>query len=304
MKKFLIRISLFGFLLALVLVIGFSLPVTPRASKSLLFAQIKKDSLLVNTVQPRIIFVGGSNLSFGLNSQLIKDSLKLNPINTAIHAALGLKYMMDNTIQYIKKGDVIILSPEYNHFYGEYVYGHEELLRTVSDIDYTSLSDLDMLQLKSISKYFLKYCFSKFKPSEYRGFYENKIYSTNSFNKYGDAYIHWDLQPLKVNPAGEIMGAYNPNTVTLIDKFRVELERKGALLLITFPCLQEESFDNITHQIKKVEEKLVIGKFNLLSSPERYRIPDEMLYNTPYHLSKKGVDYRTYLLIQDIKKAL
>jgi hypothetical protein len=94
MKNFLIKISLFSLLLLSVVIIGFVLPVTPRASKSLLYAKVKKDNLLKKTNNPRIIFVGGSNLSFGINSKVIKDSLKLNPINTAIHASIGLEKMI------------------------------------------------------------------------------------------------------------------------------------------------------------------------------------------------------------------
>ena len=183
MKRFLIRISLFSLLLLLVVIIGFVLPVTPRASKSLLYAKIKKDSLLINTISPRIIFVGGSNLSFGINSSVIKDSLNLNPINTAIHASIGLEYMMDNTIQYIREGDIIILAPEYSHFYGRSIYGGEELLRTVADIDLSKLLTLKKEQLVNISKSLVKYSSSKFKPTEYWDLKESDIYSVNSFNK-------------------------------------------------------------------------------------------------------------------------
>ncbi|MEA2041760.1 MAG: hypothetical protein U9N85_04330 [Bacteroidota bacterium] len=39
-----------------------------------------------------------------------------------------------------------------------------------------------------------------------------------------------------------------------------------------------------------------------MATPERYKIPASMIFNTPYHLLKIGVDYRTELLIEDIKK--
>ena len=53
----------------------------------------KKCQLLEDTPSPRIIFVGGSNLAFGLDSQRIKDSLNINVINYGLHAGIGLKYM-------------------------------------------------------------------------------------------------------------------------------------------------------------------------------------------------------------------
>ena len=122
MKKFVARVSLFIgiLLLPVVLVVAFAIA-TPPVSKSLsgsyLFAGKQKDFLLATVESPRIIFIGGSNLAFGTNSQMIKDSLGLNPVNTGLHASLGLKYMLDNTYRYIKKGDIVVVAPEYEHFY-------------------------------------------------------------------------------------------------------------------------------------------------------------------------------------------
>ena len=297
---------LFSLLLLLLIIIGFLVPVTPRASKSLLYAKIQKDSLLKNTDSPRIIFVGGSNLSFGINSQMIKDSLHLNPINTAIHAGIGLEYMMDNTLKYIKKGDIIILAPEYNHFYGRFIYGGEELLRTVADINLSEIFDLKEEQLRNIFKYLIKYSFSKFKSkfklTEYFGFKESDIYSVNSFNKYGDVYTHWTMKQQKFSSADTIRSIYNPDAIKLIDSFRIELEKKGAKLFITYPSYQASSYDKSINQIKKIEQELLENNFELLGTPERFRIPDAMMFNSSYHLLKKGVDYRTELLIEDIEK--
>ena len=302
MKRFLIKISLFSLLLLSVVIIGFVLPVTPRASKSLLYAKIKKDSLLINTTSPRIIFVGGSNLSFGINSAVIKDSLKLNPVNTGIHAAIGLEYMMDNTLQYIEEGDIIVLAPEYAHFYGRFLYGGEELLRIVANVDFFQIFNLKENQLKNISKYLLKYSFSKFKPTEYFGFKESDIYSVNSFNQYGDVYTHWEMEQKEFPSYDEKTDGYNANAIKLIDDFRVKLEKKGATLFVTYPSLQASSYDKNIKQIKRVEKELMNNNFELLGTPERYRMQDTMMFNTPYHLLKKGVDFRTELLIEDIKK--
>ena len=302
MKKFLTNVLLFSLLLLLLLVVGLVMPSTPRSSKSLLYGQIKKDSLLINTNSPRIIFVGGSNLSFGINSALIKDSFGLNPINTAIHGELGLEYMMNNTIRYIKESDIVVLVPEYSHFYGRFIYGSEVLLRIVADIDFVKLLDLKKEQLKNVSEYFIEYSFSKFNITEYFGFNESEHYSVNSFNIYGDVYTHWSEKQSKFSPYEEITRKYNPNAITLINNFRIALEQKGALLLISYPCFQASSYDNSIKQINKVENELMNNKFILLGTPQRYRMADSLLFNTPYHLLKNGVDYRTELLIEDIKK--
>ena len=68
-KIFIKKVILFTFPVIVFFLIGIFLPTTPRASKSLLMAEQNKKALLKNTNSPRIIFVGGSNLSFGLNSK-------------------------------------------------------------------------------------------------------------------------------------------------------------------------------------------------------------------------------------------
>ena len=83
MRKFILKLVLFALPIVIIFLLALFTPTTPRASKSLLMSSINKDSLLKNTPSPRIIFVGGSNLSFGLNSQMIKDSLSLNPATTS-----------------------------------------------------------------------------------------------------------------------------------------------------------------------------------------------------------------------------
>lgn len=298
MKKFILKIILFTVsFLMITAVLGLFLPPTPRASKSLLFAKIKKDSLLKNTISPRVIFVGGSNLSFGLNSKTIKDSLKLNPINTAIHASIGLQHMMDNTIQFIKEGDIVVLAPEYDHFYGSFVYGSEELLRTVVDVTFLPLKSP---QVKNIYKFIPKLALSKLNPIEYFGFNESDIYSVNSFNEYGDVYTHWGMKQ-RVFPPDEILTNYNPHTIDLINDFRIKLDKKRAILYVTYPGYQASSFDKKIKQIKKIEKELLNSKFELLGTPERYRMSETLMFNTPYHLSKEGINYRTQLLIEDIR---
>ena len=304
MRKFTVSTLIFFSVLFVILSIGIILPVTPRASKYMLFAKNDKDALLKNEVSPRIIFIGGSNLSFGLNSQMIKDSLGLNPINTAISASIGLMYMLDNTLVNIKSGDIVIIAPEYSHFYASNAYGGEELLRTILDVSPLEMMKLSRQQLVNIFSFIPKYSFSKFRPNEYIGFSESNIYSVSSFNKFGDAVGHWNLPKEKFAPFESLGDDYNPTIIENLLIFRKKIEEKGGNLFISYPGYQDISFDKSTAQIAKIESALKQNNFTILGNPQRYKIPDSLMFNTPYHLLKKGVDIRTNLLITDLKKNL
>lgn len=303
MIRFIKKIVIFILPIVAVIILGIFLPTTPRASKSLLMASVNKNLLLKSTTSPRIIFVGGSNLSFGLNSQIIKDSLQINPINTAIHASIGIKFMLDNTLDYVQNGDIVVLVPEYSHFYRSLNFGSEELMRTIFDVNLKNIEYLNIFQIKNIFPYLYKYSLTKFNTNEYINVNESDVYSVNSFNQFGDTYTHWGMEQQAFSLYPPITDKFNYEVIKYIEEFSFAVKGKGAILLVTFPSFQETSFNKSIAAIQKVENELFKSSLMVIGTPERYRIPDSLMFNTPYHLNKQGVDYRTKLLIQDIEKA-
>jgi len=310
MKLFLLKTLLLSIIIITLFVIGLSVPHTPQNKTTLYFSKIQKDSLLKYTPSPRIIFVGGSNLSFGLNSQTIKDSLLFSPINTAIHAKIGLEYMLNCTLPYVKKGDVVVLVPEYNQFYGSFMHGGKELLETVAVIDPFNIFKLSIDQIKITAKYLLNYSvkrcinFISYKFNNNNEVKVSDIYSTSSFNKYGDADGHWEMIKEKYDPYLEISTPFNSKVINKINEFNLEIENKEAKLYITYPGFQDISYDNSINEINKIENELKKTDLIILGTPLRYRMNDSLTFNTPYHLNKTGVDYRTELLIEDLKKMI
>ncbi|MEN0054921.1 MAG: hypothetical protein AAGC65_14695 [Mucilaginibacter sp.] len=313
MKLFVNKTVTFFIILFLLFIIGIVIPPTPKIANSLLFGKTKKDSLLVNTPYPRLILVGGSNLSFGINSEIIKDSLKVNPVNTAIHANIGLRFMLEHTISFVKKGDVIVVVPEYDQYYGDYFYGGENLVRTVFDV---SKKDYDVLSLKqwihvfpqimkySMSKYNLKNLNFKKLPT-YSSL--DSIYLKSSFNNFGDASVHWHMKGIYTPPAAKLedeSNKFNQDVIEELNKFQTEALQKGAKVYISFPSYQESSFNNNQSAIYNVQKALNTAGFKVLGTPTRYRFADSLCFNTPYHLVKKAVDIRTKLLIQDLRDNL
>ena len=303
MKAFLSRLGIFSGILVLFLVaITILVPATPRTKTSLLFAKLDKDLLLHNTPSPRLILVGGSNMSMGTDSKIIKEELGKNPINTAIHASIGFEYMAKNILNYIRPGDIVLVSLEYSQFYGQNLYGGEELLRTVFDVDRSSLGSLDFRQWLSIIRFIPKYSISKINPSEYN-FKEPLqigIYERSSFNEFGDAYIHWTKPPEIIESYGRIEGLYNRNTIKLLVEFNHQISELGGKMVITYPAIQEDTFQNMHDQIMRVQSELDKSGLTVLGTPERYIVDDTLLHDTPYHLSHEGSRQRTYLLLEDL----
>lgn len=308
MRKFFLNTIILILPIILLLFTAVFLP-AKQSTQNMLYTQIDKNELLKNTSKPRIIFIGGSNLAFGLDSKRIKDSLHLNPINTGIHINIGLKYMLANTIKYIKAGDIIVLAAEYQQFYGTLADGEGELFSLVTDVVPQSKNLLDYKQYFKLLQLVPEFAQSKLQPlvlfykypkaDNFVGRYDRK-----AFNNYGDASVHWKLSAENPKPYLPITESFNNDIFETLIDFRNIIERKKAKLYITFPGYQNSSYKKSVTAIKQVESQLKDQNFTLISTPQEFIIPDSLIFDTPYHLTKKGVDYRTGLLIKDLKKAL
>lgn len=304
MKLFLYRISTVVILTLILLVSLIFIPFNPRQRDSLYFSVLDKNLLLQKTNGPRIIFIGGSNLSFGLNSQVIKDSLQLNPVNTAIHAHIGMAYMLDLVSKHIKKGDVIVIAPEFNQFYDDFSYGGEELLITATCDNPLNILKLKTIQLRNIIK-FTPGLISKLNIFDYLFYKQAKfdIYSRNAFNIYGDATNHWNSKNLTVPPSNYFGSNLNRNVRNDFIKFNTIVKAKGATCLFTFPCIQGKTYDNCINQVKEVESEMQMTGIPIISKSETYKFSDSLIYNSVYHLNYIGVQRRTFLLLKDLNEA-
>jgi len=302
MRKFLKNIIVFCLIIFAVLCISLLSPTPYAASQSMLFSSLKKDSLLQNTPQPRIVLMGGSNVSYGMDSQLIKDSLEYNVINTGIHAGLGLKYILEDIGPKLKSNDICIIIPEYEQFYGAAPYGSEQLLRMIFDVSLTNAKKLNWSQIKIIYRFIPQYVKSKLVIKNY---YRSTLiipYRHTAFNEYGDAYLHWDRQKVdyKTHPMKD-EGNFNYDFFNYFVSYIHELEKKGIIVYISFPGIEEISYSH-NGLINGVYANLQKSDIKLLGTPEDFTIPESMTYDTPYHLTRKGIEKRTNALIHFLKK--
>ena len=291
----------------MVIIIGLFLPPTPRASTSHLFSKLDKDILLRDQASPRIILIGGSNLSMSLNSQRLLDSLNYHPVNTGLSASLGLLYMLDHSLPFVKPGDLVIISPEYSQFYEKLSIGTEDLPRVLLDTSPSEIFKLRWPQFLNSLKYFPRYSLSKFKITEYsiKNTDSQQVYFRNSFNQVGDMNKHWFMDKRNFDPlSANTPNSFDKEVLEYIVSYKDSVDARGAQLYITFPAIDEQSFMNDEKEITFIEQQLKSKNFSLLGNPARYKMPDSLMFDTPYHLVKKGVEQRTQLLIEDLKRVL
>jgi hypothetical protein len=284
----------------------FLIPSLPENSYNL--AIIDKHRILAGTKSPKIVLAGGSNLAFGIDSMEIQNKFHIPVVNMGIHAGIGLGRILDDISPFLNSGDILLIVPEYSHFTDAW---------NGSGAAYELIFDVRQYRLLWSSYYGLPGGFSNYLSTSLElwgllllkkqifsqePIVQNPLaYSRDGFNEYGDYIKHLNMENQSFsssNNLGTLNQAYLNHFFQLVDYF----SGLGIMVILSYPCYEEQSFHNSTEFIKKLDMAFK-AKENLLviSNPEFYCFPHDCFYDTFYHLNKKGRSMRTSQLIQDLQ---
>ena len=311
MKRFVIKV-LIAVLLFLSIIIASLFLLNNQVKDSALATLPLRHADLEATPSPRIILVAGSNICFSTDSERIQDEFNIPVINMGIHAGLGLNFILKDVESFIKGGDIVVVIPEYEHFYNDWDYGNTALVSFLVDIMPERINVLDKNQLKYLTPFFLEYAKSKivdqfdYTKKKVANTTVEKIYKKEAFNKFGDVYLHWEetemisFEPTKLPE----IDMFTYRAVNELLSFKTKITERGATCILLAPIFQSTSYNLNQEQINKITKELLDVNLGENFISERYKFDDDYFYNTAYHANKKGVDLRTTYLIEDLKKII
>lgn len=303
MKEFILKGLAFFSILAITLAIPLFYLRDRVVAETLLGALPDKHEQLSRLSSPKIIFVGGSNASFGLDTRRIVDTFDMPAYNIGIQASIGLRFIMDDIKKYIQKGDILVLMPEYIQFSQDFSYGQSELVSILFDIYPEGRQHVSPDQWLIISKYIPQYAALKLRNVAGLSVFETpRVYSRNSFNEFGDAYIHWDLKNETFSPdkSAPYQEKLDKEVFQFIAKFSADIGSLGATMVVLPPAYQQTSFQNNERYIKQIETAFREINLPMLGGTARYKFPDSLMFDSPSHLNRKGVALRTSIAIEDL----
>jgi len=309
----------FGLFMAIQLVIAVAVFWSYRrqypASHNFLAASIDKQSLLRTQAPPRLIFIGGSSMAFGVNSARIAEACGRRPVNMGLHAALGLKWMLNETAPGIQRGDWIILAPEYQQF--TRMSGTSEMLVNMVEIDPANARLLDRQQWAEALDTGIIQRAGKMTRSVLgrpgRFFRSNSLtkstrtyYRRVGFNQNGDVTAHLTADKPKMSER-EFRFRYREElaleSVAQINAFVQQAEDRGARVFFSHPPLPKEVFEPHRAQFELLEGALRAGlKMPMLEGVEEMTFPVSDFFDTWYHLAATGVEKRSALLAERMAK--
>lgn len=263
-----------------------------------LFAMTAKHKRAADIKTPKILFIGGSNLPFGLDSEKIQNDLGMPVVNFGLHAGLGLKFMFEEAKPFIHKDDIIVVVPEYHQFFGDACYGEETLVNVLVNIYPEGESLINITHRFKLLKFYPKIIRAKLiskilKPKK------DEIYLSSSFNEFGDVVAHIGKAPKGFHPQLLEDNKINYDAIKSLRMFNDFIQSQGAVLYFCYPAYYRESYNSGRPSIEMLDK--------ILSSETDVKIickPDEFVFNDKkyffdgaYHLSRTGIEERTSRLI-------
>jgi hypothetical protein len=315
-KKLLVRIGLLG--LAVVLTGGLaSLYDGSNVDDGYIAAVLEKDRLIRDTPSPKIILVGGSNLAFGIDSHMMEDSLHVHVVNMGLYAKLGLRFMLAQVNPYIRKGDIVLVVPEYDQFFGDFSEGdhnvNKAMLYAPSDrigdfIKSYSIVDVILRPRAENARRAFAHAATAAIGREKQFFPPdtNQVYNRHSFNDRGDMVGH--LGRKAMNPDSIFVRSlpplkdFNKRTIDELNETAGVARQVGARAYLMFPsfmarayALSDKSIDSLRVRIARD------SKMPFLGTAKDFVFPDSLFFDTRFHLTGAGRALRTIRMIDILR---
>ena len=271
-----------------------------------------KVELMKTTQQPRIVFIGGSNTAFGIDSKTIADSLHCNVVNFGFHAGLGIVFPIENCLQYIKKGDVVVMQLEYGNFFGGENGEPETYPVFIKSTNWRYLHQLNINQwynvvsgvprenikgIVRLLRYPLRKSFDT--PTNCTSF----KYLKSGFNQYGDEVSHLNYPPKKIHFSGECeKRTVNKEFMEWFNDMIIKYEQAGASVIL-LPPVCVKSYFNASYN-ENISEALTAIRHPYLIPPHSMALDDSCAFDTGWHMNKDGVCKNTINIIKALKSHL
>lgn len=278
-----------------------------------LTGSLQQVNLLRKTSGPRIILIGGSNVAFGLDAELMQKELDLPVINDGLHAGLGILPLRELQ-QYLHVGDTVIISLEYKMFSSrEAMNGDPTVVSDWIEADFSraqylfnpvaEIPEIYSIMFQRKVNRSLEQALNSGSLDEIRNMFNSKNFDAN-----GDFIGHLHIpsvlrkkipyDPFPVEPLQD-------DVFRFLKSFKQAVEIQGVHVYWEAPASRQVNCDatgevTLANFFEILQQRTSIP---LLTSVDQVCIPDKYFFDSPYHLDAKGRELRTQRLIANLEQA-
>ena len=270
------------------------------------FIQDKFKSLL-NTDKPKIILVGGSNLAFGIDNDLLAAGTEYEVVNLGLHAGFGQLFVCELSKANINPGDIVILSCE--HYWpndGAFDSFGSDLVMSGIDDEISMYKYIPKNKWKSVIGYLPEFAKKKNEAMR-KGVEKSKIFSRDSFSP--DTLNYIADRPECIINIDEVRGSQDAadiiseKSIKYLKKYKEYVEQQGASVYFADTPILDISLNCDVSKFEKLHnmEESMIG-IPYITNQRDYLFSTEYIFDSINHCNNAGQRLRTELLIRDIKR--
>ncbi len=289
-----------------------------------------KHNRLAANASRKIVFVGGSNLAYGLHSQPIEAACGAHVVNMGMNGFLGMRFMLEEVAQDLKPSDAVVISTEYDSFYKSADGTGWDLLMILkarpASLRYLTLRQLwdvalaipaaaqpkllrTLRQAIQIAKSSIRKGTGVHAPatapedmdeSDLTLFIEKHA----GFNEYGDLTSHFGVKwPFEREQGLDITTTpIDPGVIDAIRSFSERMKQRGVEVYLAPSPVIQPFYERHKDGIQKLHTVLAEAlPGHILSHPHRYMFAENLHFDTVFHLTKEGGDIRTARMIEDLR---
>ena len=314
-KKRIISIFGAGVLFGLSLWLGIIHYIQDKPVPNAIFSQSILDSKITAAQNldriPKVVFVGGSNVLFGVDSKKFSE-INLQPaLNFGCAAGMGPELILYHLDHFLNEGDTVVMRWEYGHYgfsrSGEVNLTYLNLLFGLQSNFKASLPPLDQFRLNlsipfaHVRKAFFTHFNLYVSPEIYRC---NWIIDElgNIRNNIGNKLD----SKIQLEPHSEILNfnGLSSDASDIFSQFIDHCRRKGIKILVSWPNILDHPRYHDSMKAKKcfrsIQDFWESKGIQVVGSAHDYMFPANLFYDTTYHLNSGGTEACTKLLAQQL----
>lgn len=271
-----------------------------------------KHKIAHKTSSPKILWVGGSSGSFGINSDTLQKYFGMPAINMSFIAPLGTYFLTNDALKELSKQDIIFISTEYDiekYSTPQVIYEAVDYYPEANTYIEKDTTLVDFIghrvkhKLSNIKKLFWN-VFSKNEAASASVDDKTSVYFRNAFSKKGDIISHVNNTPKHIDfflfPKAPI--DYSEQIKDL-NRFVEAAEKKNAKVYYVFPPLAESTYNYGREAVESVEKQLRAQlKCEILGSAKDFIRKDSSFFDSFYHLKPSTRDLNTQKIIELYKE--
>ncbi len=284
-------------------------------------AIVPKHERLVSIEGPKIVLVGGSNLAFGIDSQLIQRETQCPVANMGMNGYLGVRYMLEEVRPAVAAGDTVVIALEYDSFFKSVDGTPSNLLLVVKEFpeSVAFLTGRQQLQLIGAMPYVAQQKILRLIRAVAFGLRDSilgrddgpmeadeliaSIEAAESFNAEGDLVSHLGVEwPIAIGDGMPGDSPVDPGIIPLLRQFQDDMDARGVRVMVSYTPLEGAFYARYQSGIDGIETRMREAGLNVVSSARDYVYDESFFFDTVFHLNAEGRTMRSERLAQDINQ--